>query len=83
MAGGAGGVNEEGETVKAVKASNEQRYYDALKRITSYKDPDWIHGHPDKTLDLWGLNGSEAIAAAYENVIGEAKAAIRCRRRPQ
>lgn len=60
--------------------ANEQRYYDALKRIASYKSPEWLRKFAAREYGL--DNASEAIEMAYENVIEEAKEAIRGRRRP-
>lgn len=58
---------------------NEQRLYDALKRITAYSSPDKLRQTAQKT---YGLEPDEAIEAAYENVLEEAKDAIRGMRRP-
>jgi hypothetical protein len=59
--------------------NNEQRYYDALKRITQYQSVERMRKHSDKD---WGLSFEEALAGAYENVIYDAKYAIRRRKRP-
>ncbi len=58
----------------------EQRMYYALKRISSYLLPDQLAKQSQK---LYGLDGDEAISMAYENVIWEAKAAIKGMRRPR
>ncbi len=58
---------------------NEQRLYDALKRITRYLPPDQLRRRSQK---LYGLDGSEAIEFAYENALQEAKDAIKGMRRP-
>lgn len=57
----------------------EQRYYDALKRIARYDSPEKLRrsGETD-----YGLEPEEVIEMAYENVIEEAKAAIKGQRRP-
>lgn len=57
----------------------EQKLYDALKRITQYDSPERLE---KRALRDYGLNGAEAIEAAYENVRAEAKAAIKGMRRP-
>lgn len=63
-----------------VLVAKAQRLYDALKRITRYQSPEWIEKH---AWSEYGLeSGDEAISMAYENVIFEAKAAIRGMRRP-
>ncbi len=63
------------------KQSNEQRYFDALKRITAYQSPERLL---KKSWDDWGLeDGTEALEYAYENVLQEAKSAIKNRRRPK
>lgn len=57
-----------------------RRLYDALKRISSYQSPDRIRRFG---AQQWGLDDpSEAIEMAYENVLEEAKSAIRGMRRP-
>lgn len=60
-------------------ASREQRLYDALKAISQYQSPQWIRKHG---LDEYGLDGLEAVEMAYENVLEEAKLAIKGMRRP-
>ena len=63
------------------KQSNEQRYFDALKRIAAYQSPERLLR---KSYDDWGLeNGVEALEYAYENIQQEAKLAIKNRRRPK
>ena len=56
-----------------------QRLYDALKRISAYQSPEQLHRSAQKQ---YGLPGDEAIEMAYENVLSEAKAAIKGMRRP-
>ena len=60
--------------------SREQVYFDALKRIASYDSPEKLQRDSEK---VYGLDAKEALAMAYENVIEEAKSAIRGRRRPK
>ena len=60
--------------------SNEQRYFDALKRISQYESPERLRRNAEKD---YGLEGDEAIEMAYENVIHEAKTAVKGRRRPK
>lgn len=58
--------------------SNEQRYYDALKRIArDYQKSDRLLRDGD-----CGLEGPEALGMAYDNIQSEAAAAIRGKRRP-
>jgi hypothetical protein len=61
------------------RQSNEQRYYDALKRISKYSPPHWIPKHGEKE---WGCPAQECLEMAYENVLTEAKVALGKRRRP-
>jgi hypothetical protein len=61
--------------------SNEQRYFDALKRIsTAYDSPERIAATAEKK---YGLQPSEALEMAYDNIQGEARSAIYGRRRPK
>lgn len=57
----------------------EQRLFDALKRITSYSSPDDLRRTSEKK---YGPEGDEAIEMAYENVLQEARNAIKGLRRP-
>ena len=61
--------------------SNEQRYFDALKRISKYQPPERLKKNAwrDYGLD----DGNEAVEMAYENTIQEAKNALGSRRRPK
>lgn len=55
--------------------------YYALKRIASYDSPQKLRRN---SLRAYGLeDANEAIEYAYENVLFEAKAAIRGMRRPK
>jgi len=58
----------------------EQRLYDALKRITHYRGPDKLRKVAAKE---YGLEPEEVIEMAYENVLEEAKQAIKGMRRPR
>ena len=58
----------------------EQNYYDALKCITHYDPPDKLRKRAEKD---YGLSGDEAIEMAYENVLTEARVAIKGKRRPK
>jgi hypothetical protein len=60
--------------------TNEQYYFDTLKRIASYNSPEEIQRHAQKR---YGLDGSEAIEYAYDNVLTEARNAIKGMRRPR
>lgn len=59
--------------------SREQKLYDALKRITQYDSPAKINRTAGKR---YGLSPEEVLEMAYENVLEEAKAAIRGMKRP-
>lgn len=59
--------------------SREQRLFDALKRISKYQSIEQLEKRSEKD---WGLPFEEALQMAYENVIGEARSAIRGMRRP-
>ena len=63
----------------AGKQSNEQRYFDALKRITQYQSSDHLRRGSEKE---WGLPFAEALEYAYENVRDDARRAVKGRRRP-
>ena len=58
----------------------EQRLYDALKRITRYQSPDHLRRTAERK---YGLDGDEALEMAYENVLNEARSAIKGLRRPE
>jgi antitoxin component HigA of HigAB toxin-antitoxin module len=58
------------------KQSNEQRYFDALKRIRHYMTPEQIR------RDNLGLDYTEYLEMAYENIKLEAAHAIKNRKRP-
>ena len=62
--------------------SNELRYFDALKRIAKYTMPDTMKRDNERGRG-YGLDADEEIAMAYENVILEAKNAVRGKRRPK
>lgn len=60
--------------------NNEQRYYDALKRITKYQTPEKLLRRAEKQ---YGCSGEEALEMAYENIQQEARNAIAGKRRPK
>lgn len=61
--------------------SNEQRYFDALRRIArGYQTPDQLRRNSEKE---YGVRYEEALEMAYENLQAEAKCAIRGKRRPK
>ncbi len=66
---------------KASKTSNELAYFDALKRIASYTPPEKMRRDNERGQG-YGLDAEEEIEMAYENVIQEAKNAVRGKRRP-
>lgn len=57
----------------------EQKLYDALKRIASYDSLTKIARTSKRN---YGLQPSEVVEMAYENVIFEAKSAIKGMKRP-
>jgi hypothetical protein len=59
---------------------NAARYYDALKRISMYQSVGKLRLSSEKD---WGLSFQEALEYAYENVLEEARAAIRGKGRPK
>ena len=62
------------------KQSNEQRYYDALKRIArDYQTSDQLR----RRAGQYGCDHVEELEMVYENIQGEANAAIKGRRRPK
>ena len=61
------------------KQNNEQRYFDVLKRITRYQTVDQLRRHAQEE---WGVQFEEALGYAYENVIDEARRAVKDKRRP-
>jgi len=58
----------------------EQQYYDALKMITNYLQPEKLRRCSKKE---YGLEYEEALEYAYENVLLTAREAIRGYRRPK
>lgn len=63
-----------------MKESNELRYFSALKRIAAYQTPEQLQRNAVKQ---YGLNADDAISMAYENVLEEAKSAVRGKRAPK
>jgi len=60
------------------KIDYEDRFYVALKRITCYMTPAGLRRTSQRP---YGLDHAEALEMAYENVIAEAKSALRGYRR--
>lgn len=58
----------------------QQKLWDVMKRIASYQDPEKLKKDSLKQL---GLPGEEAIEMAYENVLSEARSAVKGVRRPK
>jgi hypothetical protein len=52
----------------------ERQLYAALKRIAGYQSPASLHRYAERD---YVVGGSEAIEMAYENVIQEAKNALK------
>lgn len=57
-----------------MSTTREQKLYDALKRITQYDPPTKLRRRAERD---YGLSADEVIEMAYENVLEEARAAIR------
>lgn len=62
------------------KQNNELIYFNALKRIASYQSPERMRRAAERE---YGLQAEEAIEMAYENVLAEAKRAIKGKRVPK
>jgi hypothetical protein len=60
--------------------SREQKFYDALKRITKYASPEWLRSNSERYA---GLDYVQALEMAYENMQEEARAAVHRIRRPK
>ncbi len=60
--------------------TNEQSFYLTLKRIAAYMDPETLLR---KGETMYGVSGEEAVAMAYENVLEEARSAVRGKRMPK
>lgn len=61
------------------KVDYEDRFYAALKRITAYQTPAQLRRNSERQ---YGLDHAEALEMAYENVIEEARSALRGYRKP-
>jgi hypothetical protein len=59
--------------------NREQRLFDALKRISQYEGPERLRRCSEQS---YGLSYEESLEMAYDNVLMEAKNAIRGMRRP-
>lgn len=57
----------------------EQKLFDALKRTTQYDSPAKLRRTGERT---YGLPADEVIEMAYENVLDEARQALKGMRRP-
>ena len=64
----------------APKPTREQSLFDTLKRIASYESSANLRRISDRE---YGLTADEAIEMAYDNVIHEAKYAIKGMKRPR
>lgn len=62
-----------------MKIANELRYFTALKVISGYQTVEQLRRNSERD---WGLSFEEALEMAYDNVIFEAKQAIKGRRPP-
>lgn len=61
--------------------SNEQRYFDALKRIArDYQNVDQLRRSAERS---YGLSYEEVLEMAYENIQHEASITIKGKRRPK
>jgi hypothetical protein len=78
---GAGGEDILGPTqAQNPKQSDAQRYFDFLKRITSYMNPAQIRRDASAKSSI--LSYEEYLEMAYENVLNDARMAIKGKRRP-
>jgi len=59
---------------RTITTELELYLFAALKRITAYQSPDRLRRIADKE---YGLAANEAIEMAYENVIEEARSAVK------
>ncbi|MBD3762600.1 hypothetical protein [Rhizorhabdus sp.] len=59
---------------RAINTPLEVKLYDALKRISQYEQPERLIKNAER---VYGIPGEEALEYAYENVLGEAKRAIK------
>ena len=60
--------------------SKEMQYFRVLKRISTYTEPDKLRRSAEKQ---YGLSGDEAIEMAYDNVLNEARLAVKGKRKPK
>lgn len=63
-----------------MRTNYEDRFYIALKRITAYMTPAQLRRNSERE---YGLDHAEALEMAYENVIDEAREALRGYRKPK
>ena len=63
-----------------MRTNYEERFRDALARITDYKTVNQLRRDSERQ---YGLRFEEALEMAYENVIEEAKSALRGYRKPK
>ena len=61
-------------------SDNERSYFDALKRIARYQTVEQLRRLAERQ---YGLESTEALEMAYENIIQEAKDATHGKRRPK
>lgn len=63
-----------------MSAEHEDKFYRALKRIAAYMSPERLRRQAERE---YGLSYEEALEMAYDNIQGEAHAALRGYRRPK
>jgi len=64
-----------------MSTTNEQLYYDTLKRIAKeYMTTEQLQRRAEK---MYGVSYHEALEMSYDNIQGDAALAIRGKRRPQ
>lgn len=76
------GITADGDAMPETRdtRTNEQRYYDTLTRIAKhYQTAQQLLCSGERQ---YGIDGTEALEYAYENIQGEARAAIKGKRRP-
>jgi hypothetical protein len=62
------------------KAAPEDRFHFALTRITKYQTPKQLRRSAERE---YGLSYEEALEMAYENVLEEARGALKGYRKPK
>lgn len=64
----------------AQRVDYEARFHDALRRILAYMTPEQLRRQSEKA---YGLSYEESLEMVYDNIQGEARAALAGYRRPK